>query len=90
METKFFVDYTVHNMNTGAWAHSSSGSYDDIISAQRKWGSEIDRLFGSDEFDFVSVVIVNNYGDNLNKLVKDIRIKPESQPETKTVKKSSK
>ena len=82
METKFFVDYTVHNMNSGAWAHSSSGSYDDIISAQRKWGSEIDRLFGSADFDFVSVVVVNNYGDSLNKLSKDTRIVPELEPES--------
>jgi hypothetical protein len=81
METKFFVDYTVHNMNTGAWAHSSSGSYDDIISAQRKWGSEIDRLFGSADFDFVSVVVTNNYGDALNSLSKDIRVAPEPEPE---------
>ena len=81
METKFFVDYTVHNMNSGAWAHSSSGSYDDIISAQRKWGSEIDRLFGSDDFDFVSVVVVNNYGDTLNKLSTDTRVAPEPEPE---------
>lgn len=81
METKFFVDYTVHNMNTGAWAHNSSGSYDDIISAQRKWGSEIDRLFGSAEFDFVSVVVVNNYGNSLNDLSKDTRVAPEPEPE---------
>ena len=83
METKYFVDYTVHNKEKGAWAHSSSGSYDDIISAQRKWGSEIDRLFGSADFDFVSVVVVNNYGDTLNKLFTDTRVapEPEAQPE---------
>lgn len=83
METKFFVDYTVHNMNSGAWAHSSSGSYDDIISAQRKWGSEIDRLFGSADFDFVSVVVVNNYGDTLNNLSKDTRVAPEPEAQPK-------
>lgn len=85
METKFFVDYTVHNKKTGAWAHSSSGSYDDIISAQRKWGSEIDRLFGSADFDFVSVVVTNIYGDTLNKLSTDTRVAPEPEPEPEVV-----
>lgn len=81
METKYFVDYTVHNKETGAWAHSSSGSYDDIIAAQAMWGSEISRLFGSADFDFVSVVVVNNHGDTLNKLSKDIRVAPEPEAE---------
>jgi hypothetical protein len=74
METMYFVVYTVHNKNTDAWAHNSSGSNSDVNAAQRLWGSEINRLFGSDDFDFVSVAVENNFGDNVTKVVKDVRV----------------
>lgn len=81
MEVMYFVEYTVHNKTTGAWAHNTSGSNSNLTEAKRLWGSEINRLYGSADFDFVSVTIIDNYGNKIMSDAKDVRPAPEPQPE---------
>ena len=81
METMYFVEYTVHNKETGAWAHNVSGSNSDVTETKRLWGKELDRLYGSADFDFVSVIILDNYGNRIMGDNKDIRVAPEPTEE---------
>ena len=83
METMYFVEFTVRNQKSGAWLHrtSDNGSTSDIIEAKRVWGSELNRLYGSSDFDFVNVAIINNYGNVIMSDTKDMRVAPEPTPE---------
>lgn len=81
METMYFVEYTVHNAKSGAWAHNTSSSNSDINEVKRSWGSELNRLYGSSDFDFVSIMIVDNYGNRVMGDVKDVRVVPEPEEE---------
>lgn len=75
METRYFIEFTVRNKESGSWLHKTSdeGSSDDINEAKRIWAREIDRLYGSADFDFVSVVLVDIYGNSLKVDTKDER-----------------
>ena len=83
METMYFVEFTVKNKETGAWAHrtADNGSTSDIIEAKRVFGSEMNRLYGSADFDFVNVLIITSYGNVIMSDTKDARVAPEPETE---------
>ena len=49
--------------------------------SKRSWGSELNRLYGSSDFDFVTIMIVDNYGNRVMGDVKDVRVVPEPEEE---------
>ena len=86
MDNFYYVTFAVHNKEADAWTAKVQHmkkitSADDIRDAKAYYGSECSRLFGSKEFDFVSVVLSDAYGNVLEKDFVDVRVAPEPTPE---------
>ena len=80
MNTTYVVEFSAHNKTTDAWAHNVSGSNTDLIQAKRSFHSECNRLFGSDDFDFVSVILRTHNGNNVMVDIKNVVVEPEPEP----------
>lgn len=72
MEKQFTVQFTVHNSSSGAWATSISIQTTDEDEAIAKYGEEISRLWNSQDFDFVCVKKIDEFG-NVEKKYRDSR-----------------
>lgn len=77
METVYVVEYSVHNSTSDAWAHNVSGSNTDLNTAKRTFHSECNRLFGSDEFDYVAVILRTMDGNPIMRDYKNTYVVPE-------------
>ena len=63
MEENYTVSFKVHNKKTGAWANNITFQTGDRLAARAKYHSECGRLFGSSDFDFVMVAMIDTYGN---------------------------
>ena len=79
MEQYFTVEWTVHNAESGAWLSKvpDGGGNTDENAARIMYHSECARLFGSKDFDFVSVCYKDNFNRVLASDAKDTRVMPE-------------
>lgn len=81
MNTVYVVEFSAHNKNTDAWAHTVKGSNADRDAAKRLWHSECDRLFGSDDFDYVAVIMRTSSGNVEYIDTKNVPAEPEPEGE---------
>ena len=84
MDKFYDVSFKVHNAASDAWNAKVQYTTKDYREAVANFGSEISRLFGSKDFDFVCVTLSDNFGNELDKKYIDERVKPEPpEPNTK-------
>ena len=72
MEKQFTVQFTVHNIESGAWATSISVQTTNEGEAVAEYGEEISRLWNSQDFDFVCIKKIDEFG-NVEKRYRDNR-----------------
>lgn len=63
MELLYLVAYTRHNVKTGGTAYKVDYATPDIDMAKRKYHSLFGEFVGSEDFDFVSVIIYDSLGN---------------------------
>lgn len=82
MERYYTVEWTVHNAESDTWASKvpDGGGSKSREDAQKMFHSECARLFGSADFDFVTVLYRDNFGRVINSDTKDTRVAPEPEP----------
>ena len=77
MENFYSVTFNVHNKEADSWAAKVQYTTKDLRDAKANFGSECSRLFGSQDFDFVCVVLTDNYGNVISRDFVDERVAPE-------------
>ena len=60
----YSVSFIVHNKNNNAWASKVSWTGIDERVAWAQYGSEMNRLMGTSDFDVVTVYIASEDGEN--------------------------
>ena len=73
----YSVTFNVHNKEADSWAAKVQYTTSDLRDAKANFGSECSRLFGSKDFDFVCVILTDNYGNVISKDFVDERVSPE-------------
>lgn len=63
METIFMVAYTRHNAKTGGNAYKVDFASRDLSEAKKKYHALLGEYIASEDFDFVSVVLYDSYGN---------------------------
>lgn len=77
MEKFYSVAFNVHNAEAGSWSAKVQYTTKDLRDAKANFGSECSRLFGSTDFDFVCVILMDNYGNVISRDFVDDRVAPE-------------
>lgn len=81
MEKFYSVVFDVHNAETNNWSSKVQYTTKDLRDAKANFGSECSRLFGSADFDFVCVILKDNFGNVISSDFVDDRVAPEpSEP----------
>ena len=55
METRYFVDYKLHNAENDGWAYKTTKNTTDIAEAKKDYHSQLSQYIGSTAYDFVQV-----------------------------------
>ena len=65
METRYFVDYKLHNAVNDGWAFNTTKSTTDLAEAKKDYHSQLSEYIGSTAFDFVQVTLSDMFGNNI-------------------------
>lgn len=63
METRYFVDYKLHNAENDGWAFKTTKNTTDISEAKKDYHGQLNRYIGDTVFDFVQVSLTDMYGN---------------------------
>lgn len=63
METKYFVNYYLHNSKNDGWAYKVIAKYDSLDTAKKMYHSELSSYIGGDTYDNVVVMLTDSYGN---------------------------
>lgn len=66
MELMYFVAYVRHNKNTGGVAYKTELGTTNQTEAEKKFYSLLGEYIGGADFDFVSVIMYDSYGNMLD------------------------
>lgn len=83
MNTRFFVDYKLHNKESDAWAFKTVKHTADYDDAMKAYHSECATYIGSTTFDHVCVVLCDAFGNVLMKQIWNAPVSsaPVTEPE---------
>ena len=81
METRYFVDYKLHNAKNDAWAYKTTKNTTDIAEAKKDYHSQLSQYIGSTVFDFVQVTLSDMYGNVIDKEYWQKPVEPTPEPE---------
>lgn len=65
METRYFVDYKLHNAKNDAWAYKTTKNTTDLADAKKDYHSQLSQYIGSTDFDFVQVTLSDMYSNKI-------------------------
>ena len=80
MEELYSVSFKVHNKENDGWAAKVQYTTNNERDAKANFGSECSRLFGTSDFDFVLVMLIDTYGNVMTKDFIDERVAPQPVP----------
>ena len=80
METRYFVDYKLHNTTSDNWAFKTTKNTTNLAEAKKDYHLQLSQYIGSTVFDFVQVTLSDMYG---NKILSEYWQKP-VEPTTDT------
>lgn len=63
METRYFVDYKLHNSKNDGWAYKTTKNTTDLSAAKKDYHSQLSTYINSADFDFVQVSLTDMYGN---------------------------
>lgn len=63
METRYFVDYKIHNGTNDGWAYKTTINTTDLSAAKKDYHSQLAQYIGGSTFDFVQVSLTDMYGN---------------------------
>ena len=61
METRYFVDYKLHNVNNDSWLYKTTKNTTDLAEAKEDYHSQLAEYIGTTAFDFVQVTLSDMY-----------------------------
>lgn len=76
METKYIVDWTSHNGDTGAWNFKQAKQFDNLSDAKKEYHNTLGTYIGYGKLDYVCVVLWDNYGNMIMSEYWDVRPQP--------------
>lgn len=83
METRYFVDYKLHNGVNDGWAYKTTKNTTDLSEAKKDYHSQLSQYIGGDTFDHVCVTLSDMFG---NVIMNEYWVKPvEPTPEPEDV-----
>ena len=65
METRYFVDYKLHNAENDGWAFKTTKNTTDLAEAKKDYHSQLSQYIGSTDFDVVQVTLSDMYGKQI-------------------------
>lgn len=77
-KTEYFVDFKLHNKTNDGWAFKTTLHTDDLTKAKKEYHHELDTYIGQKDFDVVTVILSDMYG---NSLMKETWVAPEEPAE---------
>ena len=77
LETRYFVDYKLHNGVNDGWAYKTTINTTDLSLAKKDYHDQLRQYIGGDTFDFAQVTLSDMYG---NKIMSEYWQKPEPEP----------
>ena len=65
METMYFVSWYIHNKTENAWNATIVDKYNDLSAAKKSYHEQLAMYINGDDFDNVSVLLTDSYGNKL-------------------------
>lgn len=65
MKTLYLVAYTRHNAKTGGDAYKVEFASESLNEAKKKYHALLGTFIDSEDFDFVSVILYDSYGNKI-------------------------
>ena len=84
METRYFVDYKLHNAENDGWAYKTTKNTTDIAEAKKDYYSQLSDYIGGIVFDFVQVTLSDMYGNGIMSEYGQKPVEPTPEPEPTT------
>lgn len=63
METRYFVDYKLHNAKNDGWAYKTTKNTTNLSEAKKDYHGQLNTYIGLNDFDFVQVSLTDMYGN---------------------------
>ena len=63
METMYFVSWYIHNKKTNEWNATIVDKYNDLSAAKKSYHEQLAMYINGDDFDSVSVLLTDSYGN---------------------------
>lgn len=63
METRYFVDYKLHNSKNDSWAYKTTKNTIDLSEAKKDYHYQLSTYIDNVDFDHVSVVLSDMFGN---------------------------
>ena len=84
METRYFVDYKLHNTTSDNWAFKTTKNTTDLAEAKKDYHLQLSQYIGSTVFDFVQVTLSDMYGNKIMSEYWQKPVEPTPEPEPTT------
>ena len=84
METRYFVDYKLHNVTSDGWAFKTTKNTTDLAEAKKDYHLQLSQYIGSTVFDFVQVTLSDMYGNKIMSEYWQKPVEPTPEPEPTT------
>ena len=84
METRYFVDYKLHNAKNDDWAYKTTKNTTDIVEAKKDYHTQLSQYIGSTDFDFAQVTLTDMYGNKIKSEYWQKPVEPTPEPTTNT------
>ena len=65
-ETMYYVDFTTHNAESGAWNFKQTKQYADLSTARKEYHNALSTYIEYGKLDFVCVVLWDMYGNMID------------------------
>ena len=65
LNTMYFVSWYIHNKDNGDWAGTIVDKYTDISAAKKSYHSQLAMYIDDPQFDSVSVMLTDSYGNKI-------------------------
>lgn len=77
MEKKYYVDWTSHNSETGAWNYKQTKQFDDLSAAKKEFFNALGTYIAYGKLDFFMAILYDSYGNKIDSEFWDVRVEPE-------------